>query len=291
MVQTNPPESTASTDDERDTTLAAHLDIDTSEETPHETCKAIVADLPLDDIDPRLGTVLESLLAMTDQLQRRVAELEDELDQTHEIATTASGNAAKNAATLETLEEDHDKTRDIASTAVAKAQQLEADPDQQADAERLPADVAPSSSPLDFFANCRETKCKELFVERANRQNTYRAITVAKRWPEFATERTDGSGIFFTKDDVTVALTAELGAKPHRQTVARVWDKLIELGGTDVQVKSRQVGRRQTPTELLEMDKSTAEGLLEKRYLGLELLETAAAEAGGVTPVVTGDSE
>ncbi len=51
---------------------------------------------------------------------------------------------------------------------------------------------------------------------------------VAKRWPEFATERTDGSGVFFTKDDVETALTAELGKEPHRQTVKWVWEKLQE---------------------------------------------------------------
>jgi len=125
----------------------------------------------------------------------------------------------------------------------------------------------------------------------SNRQNTYRAITVAKRWPEFATKRTDGSGVFPTKDDITTALTAELGKQPHRQTVARVWDTFRELGGTDIQTKPRQVGRRQESTEILTMDMETAQGLLEKRYIGLDLLDgtTAKAQTGGVTPVVTGN--
>ncbi len=56
---------------------------------------------------------------------------------------------------------------------LATAEQASADPDQQEDAETLPEGLEPSSSPLDFFANCRETKRKELFVERSNRQNTY----------------------------------------------------------------------------------------------------------------------
>ncbi len=179
-----------------------------------------------------------------------------------------------------------------AKSAIAKAQQLEADPDQQEDAETLPEGIEPSSSPLDFFANCRQAKVKTMFVERSNRQNTYRAISVAKRWPEFATERTDGSGVFFTKDDVETALTAELGKEPHRQTVKRVWEKLQELGGDDLIEKTRQVGRKQTQTELLAMDSDTAEGLVEQRYVGLDLLENSDRKAttGGVTPVVVESS-
>jgi len=131
-----------------------------------------------------------------------------------------------------------------------------------------------------------------MFVERSNHQNTYRAISIAKRWPEFATRRTDGSGVFMTKDDVTTALTAELGKEPHRQTVKRVWEQLLELGGEDVLEKTRQVGRNQTKTELLAIDIETAEGLLEKRHVGLNLLENSDQKAatGGVTPVVVESS-
>jgi hypothetical protein len=143
---------------------------------------------------------------------------------------------------------------------------------------------------LDFFANCRQSKLKTMFVEQSNRQNTYRAIVVAKRWPEFATKRSDGSGVFLTKEAMTTALTAHLGRTPHRQTVSRVWEKLLELGGRDCTRKTRQVGRTQEPTEILTMDIDTAEGLLEKRYVGLDLLEMSDRKTttGGVTPVVTG---
>ena len=127
-----------------------------------------------------------------------------------------------------------------------------------------------------------------MFVERTNRQNTYRAISIAKRWPEFATKRTDGSGVFMTKADLQTALTAELGKEPHRQTIKRVWETLVEIGGDDIVEKTRQVGRDQTKTELLAMDMATAESLLEKRYVGLDLLEHSdhKATTGGVTPVV-----
>lgn len=288
MSDSNPHQPTnASILDDQDAALAAHLDMELGDAPPIETGRELVAQLTSKETDPLLEALFESLLELTTELQARVDDLEGELETTHEIATTASGKTAQNAAAIEDLEAEQEKTHDIAKTAVAKAQQLEADPDAQEDAEALPAGVEPSSSPLDFFANCREAKCKELFVEQSNRQNTYRAIKIAKRWPEFATERTDGSGVFFDKEAVTMALTAELGEKPHRQTVSRVWDKLVELGGADLRVKSRQVGRRQEPTELLVMDRATADGLLEKRYLGLDLLEKAGAEAGGVTPVVT----
>jgi hypothetical protein len=60
------------------------------------------------------------------------------------------------------------------------------------------------------------------------------------------------------------------------------------LGGTDVRVKTRQVSQRQDRREILVMDRETADGLLDKRYLGLELLDRETATAGGVTPVVTG---
>ncbi|MBX0305701.1 hypothetical protein [Haloarcula salinisoli] len=274
--------------DDRDSAVAAALgmDIETGDGTGPD-CEALLARLSDRDVDPVVATLLESLVQEREQLRERVDELENEVERTHDIATTASGKAEANDSRLEELEEEHDETRDIARSAVAKAQQLEADADQQEDVESLPEGVEPSSSPLDFFANCRETTVKEIFVERSNRQNTYRAVKVAKRWPEFGTERVDGSGVFFTKSDVRTALTAELGKQPHGQTVKRVWSKLQELGGDHLRVKSRQVGREQSATEILAMSMATAEALLEKRYLGLDLLDGDAAATGGVTPVVT----
>jgi len=278
--------------------LADHLDMDIGQDDlPTEDLGTLVDALG-EEVSPLVETLLQGLVATVEDLQARLDELETQQADTHEIATTAVGDAAATEARLDDLEDDHEKTRDIARSAVAKAEQVEsqatADPDQeQEDAEHLPTGVEPSSSPLDFFANCRATKIQALFVEDSNRTNTYRAITVAKRWKEFATERTDGSGVFFTKDDLTTALTAHLGEKPHRQTVKRVWDTLRELGGDDLRAKTRQVGRRQEPVEILTLDRDTAEGLLEKRYVGLDLLEGTGgkAQTGGVTPVVTGAAD
>ncbi|MBX0297574.1 hypothetical protein [Haloarcula nitratireducens] len=281
-------ESTA-TDDQ----LAAQLGMDLGDEDAPdtETLQELVGQLE-GKTAPPVSSVLEGLVATIDSLQDRVDELEAQQEQTHDIATTAVGQSAEAESRLDDVEEQQEETHEIAKSAIAKAQQLEADPDQQEDAETLPEGIEPSSSPLDFFANCRQAKVKTMFVERSNRQNTYRAISVAKRWPEFATERTDGSGVFFTKDDVETALTAELGKEPHRQTVKRVWEKLIEIGGDDLVEKTRQVGRDQAKTELLAIDMEVAESLVEQRYVGLDLLENGDRKAttGGVTPVVVESS-
>ncbi|WP_254274635.1 hypothetical protein [Haloarcula marina] len=276
--------------DDRDAELAEQLGMDIGQDEPDvETIIPLLEQLE-GEVSPLLSSVLEGLVATIDRLQDRVDELEVQQEATHDVATTAVGEAATNHARLEELEDDHEETRDIARSATAKVEQATADPDHQEDAESLPAGVEPSSSPLDFFANCRETKIKELFVEQSNRQNTYRAIRIAKRWKEFATERTDGSGVFFTREDLTMALTAELGKEPHRQTVKRVWEKLRKLGGSDLVEKTRQVSRSQEPTDILALQRETAERLLEKRYLGLDLLDGTGGKAttGGVTPVVTG---
>ncbi|MFD1588465.1 PspA/IM30 family protein [Halorientalis brevis] len=236
------------------------------------------------------ATLTKQLLAECRQLRETVEAQKQTIEKQQQTITDQVSRINTLEDRVDELEADSEKTRDIARSASAKAEQAIADTDTQEDAETLPQGVEPSSSPLDFFANCRQSKIKELFVEQSNRSNTYWAICVAKRWPEFAQRRTDGSGIFFTRDHLETALTAHLGESPHRQTIHRVWDQLQDLGGEDVRVKRRQVGRSQEPKELLTMDMDTAEGLLDSRYLGLDLLEATAGKTrtGGVTPVVTG---
>ncbi|GCF16228.1 hypothetical protein Harman_41630 [Haloarcula mannanilytica] len=271
-----------------DHALAYELGMDIGHgDTDTDELQSLVSELG-DEVSPPVSSVLELLVATIEDLQERVDDLEDDVAQTHDVATTAVGTAAENESRLNDVETRQETTHDVAKSAIAKAQQLEADSDQQEDAEQLPEGIEPSSSPLDFFANCRQSKVKQTFVEEANRQNTYRAIAAAKRWPEFATTRTDGSGVFMTKADLQTALTAELGKEPHRQTIKRVWETLVELGGDDIVEKTRKVGRDQTKTEILAMDMAAAEGLLEKRYIGLDLLENTdhKAATGGVTPVV-----
>ena len=74
--------------------------------------------------------------------------------------------------------------------------------------------------------------------------------------------------------------------------IKRVWETPVEIGGDDIVEKTRQVGRDQTKAEILAMDIETAEGLLEQRYVGLDLLEDSDRKAttGGVTPVVVESS-
>jgi len=260
MPRNTNPHDDGTDDTATDKALADHLDIDIGQDgTDTDELQTLINDLN-GDVSPLVSSVLETLVATIDDLQARVDDLEADLEQTHDVATTAVGTAAENESRLDDVEAQQETTHDVAKSAIAKAQQLEAGANHQEDAEQLPEGIEPSSSPLDFFANCRQSKVKTMFVERSNRQNTYRAIAIAKRWPEFATKRTDGSGVFMTKADLQTALTAELGKEPHRQTIKRVWETLVELGGDDVVEKTRQVGRDQTKTEILAMDTDTARG-------------------------------
>lgn len=246
-----------------------------------------------DDVDPVVATVLETLVETVDRQQDELEDLREQQEKTHDVATTAVAKAQSTEQRVDDVEEQEEKTRDIARSAVAKAEQVDADPDQQEDAEDLPAGVEPSTSPLDFFANCRQQKIKEMFVEDSNRSNTFRAVAIAKRWREFAHERSDGSGIFWTREDVETALTAQMGETPHRMTVKRVWETLRdELGGDDVLEKSRRISSKQEPKDILGMDVEAAEKLNESRYIGMDLLDGSEGKArtGGVTPVVTGEA-
>lgn len=241
-----------------------------------------------DDSDAQYNQdTIDALLEECRQLRETVERQQATIEAQQETITDQVSTINDLQDRVEALEASSEKTRDIARTAIAKTEQLAAE---QEDDETLPEGVEPSTSPLDFFANCRESKLRETFVEDSNRANTFRAIAVAKRWPEFAQKRTDGEAVFFTRELLDTALTAHLGEKPHRQTVSRVWDSLADLGGGDLVEKRHCVSATQEPTELLVMDTETAEGLLDGRYLGLDLLETTGTNArtGGVTPVVTG---
>ena len=96
-----------------------------------------------------------------------------------------------------------------------------------------------------------------------------------------------GSGVFWTRADLKEAITAIDGEKPHGTTITRVWDALVELGGSDVTVKERRVSQQQKKIKIVAMDMATVEGLNEMRYHEFDLLEDGAV-TGGVTPVVTG---
>lgn len=212
-----------------------------------------------------------------------------------EIASSANPHRTRSRRIATQATETAAEAKEIARSASAKDCQVEADlrerdddstDDEAAHPSQLPGDVEPSTSPLDFFANCRQYKVKQRFVDDQNKQNTYRAILVATRWEEFATRRTDGSGIFFDRDDVRTALTAIMGEQPHGTTLNRVWTALKDLGSNDLEAKTRQISATQNPTQILTMDIETAEGLLEDRYCHLDLLDDGSV-TGGVTPVVT----
>jgi regulator of replication initiation timing len=240
-----------------------------------------------------LHTQVESLETENQSLKRqvetqsdRIDELEDRVDKNNQTRKDLAKNTTQ-------AKSEAEEAKEIARSASAKACQVEATLEEDTlgngseGTSQLPGDVEPSTSPLDFFANCRQYKVKKRFVDERNEQNTYRALLVATRWDEFATKRTTGDGVFFTRNDVRQALTAIMGEQPHGTTITRVWEAMKELGGSDLEERTRQVSPKQQAKQILSMDLETATGLFEDRYCHLDLLEEGAVSLGGVTPVVT----
>lgn len=260
-----------------------------------------VSDLP--DEKPDNETMWEIVQDLAGQLEterRKRKQLEQRLDEQQQEQNRAERNRKEIAGQLnqisndvEEIEETVETSKEIAKSASANANQARqiAETGQtamdQEDAEDLPSGVEPSSSPVDFLANCRQHRVKKHLVDQGTpRRNRFRALLVMKRWEEFATMRTTGDGLFWTRDDVKKALTAILGEQPHGTTVKRVWDEMQAIGSNDVDVTRRKVSSQQEGKEIITMDRETAEGLLETRYYHLELLDSDGKLTGGVTPVV-----
>ena len=233
-----------------------------------------------------LETEKEVLERQVETQSERIDELKERVDTNDQTRKDLAKNATQANSKAE-------EAKEIARSASAKACQVEAtleeseSDDTTNETAQLPGDVEPSTSPLDFFANCRQHKVKQRFIDDRSEQNTYRALLVTKRWEEFATKRTTGDGVFFTREDVRQALTAIMGEQPHGTTITRVWEAMRDLGGSDLEERARQVSPKQPTKEILTMSLETATGLLENRYCHLDLLEESTASLGGVTPVVT----
>jgi vacuolar-type H+-ATPase subunit I/STV1 len=234
----------------------------------------------------------EELWSVVQQQQREISQLRERVDDLEDRADKAEESRADLHGITHDAKEDASEAREIAKSASAQANQLKAEvrddgDDQDGAANALPGGVDPASSPLDFFSNCRQHKVQRYFTEKRNKKNSYRAIAAAKRWEEFATRRQNGA-VVWTRDDLKDALTAILSERPHDTTVTRVWRKMRDLGGDDLEEKRRQISNKQEPKDVLKMDRDAAERLLDVRYLEFDLLETA--EESGVTPVVTGEA-
>lgn len=270
---------------------------DSTTEIPNE----IPADADLRTIVGQLANELEQVkqdLAAErrdkEQLQERVDELQQEQNCAERNRKEIASRLNDVNESIDEADETADEAKEMAKAANANAQQAKSIAEtgetaaDREDPEELPGGVEPSSSPLDFLANCRDYRVKKHLVDQGTpRKNRYRALTVAKRWEEFATKRNDGSGIFWTRDNVQEALTAVLGERPHAQTLKRVWGELEAIGSSDVDATRRRISNDQDAKEIIAMDMETAEGLLEARYHHLELLDADGQVSGGVTPVVT----
>ncbi|WP_227379912.1 hypothetical protein [Haladaptatus halobius] len=232
----------------------------------------------------------ETMWAVIQQQAEQIGALEErvgELEADAEKASTARKDLTANA---HEAKENAENAREISKAATAKVNQLEAeieDDDESSTTTGLPGGVDPATSLLDLYANCSPYQVKKRLVDKKHKKNSWRAVTAARRWDEFATWRKNGSGVFWTRADLKEAITAIDGEKPHGTTITRVWEKLVELGGSDVTEKERRVSQKQENVEIVAMDIDTAEGLNEMRYHEFDLLEDGAV-TGGVTPVVTG---
>ena len=110
-----------------DQALADALGIDLGHDsTDIDKLQSLVSD-PNDEVPPPVSSVLELLVAIIDSLQERVTELEENLEQTHDVATTAVGDAATTEHRLDKVETQQEATHDVAKSAIAKAQQPDAE--------------------------------------------------------------------------------------------------------------------------------------------------------------------
>ena len=266
--------------------VAAALGFDTVE-------KYISTDQTANDGDDELPS-REEMWAIIQELVQMIGDLQQEQNRADRNRKEIVSQLNEVTESIDETDETADQAKEIAKTANANAEQAKSIAEtgetafDREDPEELPGGIEPSSSPLDFLANCRQHRVKKHLVDQGTpRKNRFRALLVMKRWDEFATKRTNGSGIFWTRDDVRDALTAILGKRPHAQTLKRVWNEMIAIGSSDVDVTERRVSAKQTPKEIIAMDLETAEGLFESRYHHLELLDSNGRVTGGVTPVVT----
>jgi len=239
-----------------------------------------------------LAERVETLERERDELAERVETLEDELENAEDIRKDLAKNATKAA-------DEAEKARVIAQNANDRVNEELDGSDETDESAALPGGVEPSTSPLDFFANCRSANVKHLMTEEQNEKNRFRALRLAKRWPEFGRKSRNGKKVMFKREDVRQGLTAILGKDPHGTTVTRVWDELESLGGSDLKEKRRCLNpesggeKTQHKETVLVMTVETADGLHDSRYESLNLLDTGGEMAlgGGVTPVVTGETD
>lgn len=277
------------TPDDRDVAEALGFDDVDEEPSPEPTTDG-------DELPSReeMWAVIQEQAATIDRLEERVDELQQEQNRAERNRKEIASQLNEINESIAEADETADEAKEIAKTANANANQAKAIAEtgetasEQEDAEELPGGVEPSSSPLDFYANCRQHRVKKHLVDKGTpRKNRFRALLVMKRWEEFATKRKDGSGVFWTRDNVQEALTAILGERPHAQTLKRVWGEMQALGSDDVEVKRRKIAAKQDAKEIIAMGMETAESLFDSRYHHLELLDSDGQVTGGVTPVVT----
>jgi len=222
-----------------------------------------------------------------DELEQRVEDQEERAEHLEDVARTAVGAAQAAKSKLQEVREHARAAMAFGNDLADRLSDLEEEDHVDAAEQTVatPAGVDPASSPLDFFANVRSENLDDNLSK-----NQVRAVRIAKRWDEFAKISHHDGSVAWDREAITDALTAELGEKPFRETVTRVWKKLEDLGSSDVTETRRNNGQTTgTGTKALKMDRDVAEGLQQARYVQFDLLEEARPNGGGgVMPVVTG---
>ena len=115
------------------------------------------------------------------------------------------------------------------------------------------------------------------------------AVETVRRHSEFATMGRGGN-TWFRREDIREALTAIMGKSPHRQTIARVYEKIDDLGGTDVRESSLGSWKADGGEKALRIDPETIERFEEGRYVGMGLLAgtgSTGSAPDALTTVVT----
>ena len=225
-----------------------------------------------------------------DDLARNVEDLQETVEGLRETVEKKNQAIRAQAETITTLEEQVDeletnaeKARHTRKELLKSVRELADDSTDEPTTNEQSGPAAASSS-LDFFLNN-----DQYYVNQSVSENRARAVETVRRHAEFATTGRGGN-TWFRREDVREALTAIMGKSPHRQTIARVYEKIDDLGGTDVRESSFGSWKANGGEKALRIDPETIERFEEGRYVGMGLLAgtgSTGSAPDALTTVVT----
>ena len=238
-----------------------------------------------------MWAVITSQQEQIDDLATNVETLQETVEDLHGTVEKKNHAIRAQAETITTLEEqvheletDAEKARYTRKELLKSVRNLANEADTETKTMTTQAGPAAASSSLDFFLNN-----DQYYVNQSVSENRARAVETVRRHAEFATTGRGGN-TWFRREDVREALTAIMGKSPHRQTIARVYEKIDELGGTDVRESSFGSWKANGGEKALRIKPETIERFEEGRYVGMGLLagtESTGSALDALTTVVT----